>query len=662
MLILKENLLYFSIHQKLLTYKLELESTTEKKEMSDLDRVKAELYGDDSCLVKVDEYEYSHKITAMISMKHKLIIGTEKGYVFFDKQHVIALDAQISALFFNDPFFIVATTAGLLQIYNKKHLCFQFWHRSPINQVTFTNVIYIQDGSNRLVLIEPVLSTGPLLPSASGDAFRSDTRTVSNQKKKEEQFDNLNYPFKVHDKCIFITDDSVLYAKTANNFSSLLKLDGKVEDFTFSTNGGILFILEERKIKVIDFNTRDILREIRVFNCKSGKILYFKNALLYSNEKLNLIRDVLSVEEQKAKMKEIVLEENRFYVRKRVETFISDSEDEDLKNLFKYKERKDEEFSDEGVSAEKEDFAENYDTTAEKKDYLENYDTITTKKEVGVESLARVAGSIQEGSVILLSYNETGFLLCKQDVSVNLIELVFHDHMISNKVIHCRNKSTMGSFDQKGVLLGTETLLTYYEDEKEWDLDISTIQGLTNKKIKLLRISRLLYVLVENISHDSMVVLHRNGTTKDIYDLPQADTFVVKNEMLLVLASNRLLIFDEESSCVCDLIGQVNFLTIGAERQIYYANANYIYKLDRFLSRRLLTHANKTILCFHDDNFIVLNKLVPVPDVEYLKVEEKAEPKIPCEDTKQERMSQSSYNRFENVPKRTRKYNPLQKN
>ncbi|ELQ76980.1 hypothetical protein THOM_0007 [Trachipleistophora hominis] len=630
MLILKDGLLYFSKHQMLLTYNLDFTTATKNEnELSELEKVRNELYGDEKYLVKIDEYEYPSSITALISYKNRLVVGTAAGKLFFDRKQVLSVDASISALFFNDPFLIIATSAGLIQIYNNKRICFQYWHRSPINQIAFTNLIYLHDGNNRLVVIDPVLSLSGSKPclgdsdTSNDEALTDKTRrTASGQKKNEELFDNLNMPFHFHNKYLFISDDNILYAKTVNNFSSLLKLEEKVVDFTFSTNGGILFLLEESKIKIVDFCEQEVIREIRIYRCDAGRILYHNNSLLYGKDKLNVVKDVLDSVEQAKKMKEIILQENRFYVHRKVENVCSSSEDEELKDLFAQRKGRESEKLNESVDYEPSADGE-YDeqhgvSTAE----------ISKQAEAVREDVVWTPGRVQENDIILLCYNETGFLLCKQDVSVNLIELVFHDHMISNKIIHCKLKNDKGCFDANGVLLSTTTTLTYYEDTKKWELDISTVVGFKGKKIKFLGISGYLYVVVENTTYDSLVVLCKEGRIRDVYDIPRASTFVVKHGVILVLSKNQLFVYSDGQVKAIELIGAINFLGIDAQRQIYYANAEYIYRLENSMSKRVLKYTNKTVLCYYDNMFIVLNKLFPVPDVEYLRVEEKSNDEI----------------------------------
>lgn len=663
MLAVEDGLLYFSKNQMLVTYRLDFTTSAKKEEeMSELEKVRNELYGDEKYLVKVDEYEYSSTITAMVLLKHKLVIGTAEGKLFFNQSQVLALDAQISALFYNEPFLVIATNAGLIQIYSNKHICFQYWHRSPVNQIAFTNLIYVHDGNSRLVVIDPVLSLSKLqrnLGDASGqnDELCIDKThgAVSGQKKREEQFDNLNFPFHFFDKYLFISDDNILYTKTVNNFSSLIKLDEKIVDFTFSTNGGILFLLEEGRIKIVDFCEQEVIREIRIYRGDAGRILYHNNALLYGKDKLNIIKDVLDTAEQAKKMKEIVLQENRFYVRRKTENVPSSSEDEELRDLFHKQERRNTdkrgEHANDEISAEEE-----YGEEHAMNDTASDRQVVVTK-----ESHVWTSGRVHENNVILLSYNETGFLLCKQDVSVNLIELVFHDHMISNKIIHCKLKSDKGCFDADGVLLSTQTILTYHEDTKKWELDISAVEGLKGKKIKFLGLSEHVYVVVESTAYDSLIVLCKEGKIRDVYDLPRANTFVVKHGVILIVSSNQLFIYGDKHVRTVDLIGAVNFLCVDSRKRIYYANSEYIYRLENSMSKRLIQYTNKTILCYHDNTFIVLNKLFPVPDVEYLRVEEKTENEIRKEPKTTYSNAQENHNRFENVPKRVRKYNPLQK-
>lgn len=660
MLLEQNGRILFSCETKLVTYEINFEEKQQlKHQTTELERIKLELHEHSKYMQKVDTYEYPSVITAMVCMKHKLVVGTNDGSLFFDRKHVVTFDAQISALFYSEPFLVLATSAGLIQIYKDKRICFKHWHRAPVNQIFFTNIIYLHDGSNRLVIMKPYLHLSILeqaLPETSAQHKAADLHSRKNATEgsveHEELFDNLKHPFKVFNNYIFIADDCFLYVKTANNFVSYLKLDNEVVDFAFSYNGGIMFLMEKHKIKIVDFNAKKVLREIRILSCTGGRLLFINNSLVYSNHQLNLIKDVLNFEEQEKKMKELILQEDYFYVRKSREEVVQSSDDEELKELFY------------SVESTKEN-RRNNDAADSVSSSKPDQKTPEDNSIVGPEEPKNISndkicipGKIQENNVILLCYNEIGFLMCKQDDLVNLIELIFHDRMISKKIIHCKIKCDRGCFDLHSVFLSTNKTIAYYEDAFKWQMDISTIDGCNDGKIKFLAIAKHLYVVIENSTHDSLVIMCRNGDVREIYDLPRTTAFIVKNEVILYVSESKLFICEEKSIKHVQLVGPVNFLTIDANKNIYYANNMYIYKVCHYMSKRLLKHANKLIICYYEGRFISLNKLLPTPDVEYLKVEEK---KCNVEEPVSENnfQKQSVYDRFANVPKKTKKYNPL---
>lgn len=627
----------------------------QSEKMQVIERNTAEKYLD-----QIDEYDYESDITSITKIEYKLAIGLINGELFFDKQKVLSLDFAITALHYNAPFFVIGSASGQIQIYSQGKLCFEHWHISPINQVAFIDKLYLHDKSNRLIIIEPEINN----ITGNNPLELTQSKNVTNtQKTKQEQYDNLNMPFKLFNQYFFIADNNILYAKTVNNFSSIIELNNQIVDFCFNTNGGILFLLEATRIKIINFYNYELIREIMVFNCENGKIFYANNILFYSNYELNLIKNILSDEEQNIKPKKILLEENRFYISKSKELPESDSEDKELLDLFTTKPRKRKiyDYSDELDEIYKEVSVEDKNKKFNEKNNENDYYMSDLNKKTEYKELYNPE-IIQEEDVRLLCYNEYGFLICKQDVSINLMELVYHDSSIPSKIIHCKNMSDKGAFDNIGMLISTDTLISYYENEKKWEKDISEFPDLHGKKIKFLRLCNYLYIIVETIySYESLIILYRNSRLKCIIDLPPVSMFQVKNNILLILSRCILHVYDKEEYKRIETCGKVNFITVDTNKSIYYANEQFLYKIDNRLSKRILKCANKHILCLLNKNLIILNKLLPVPDVEYLKVDDINEYDEDIEFKSITENVQKSYERFENVPKKVRKYNPLQK-
>lgn len=708
MILIDANILYYCQQNKLIKYEILESVSLSESENKSLENVKDTSLSNLSALFesqdnenkeildadlvnwikKIDTKEFENKITAISKMNSKIAIGLSSGHLYFGEKLVIQYDSSVTCLNFTFPFLSLATSSGLIQIYNGSRLIYQHNHTSVVNQIFFKNVIYCHDGNNNLVIITPDKKN----PKINEDGHQKKNKSHFNEKK--EQFDNLNAPF-VFSKYLFISDENILYAKTKNNFSSILNLERPIIDFCFSDNGGILFILEQMKIKIIDFITYNVIKEIGCFSTEDSKIQFKNNSLFFTNKRLNVIKNILSQFELDLKPKEIVLEENKFFInREKEELDVTGEQDNELVELFNTKKENSKiknriySDSDEFEKRPHSDYEENdvlnlesrtiknrtyIHSDDEENDFINSetkkiknrpyrdYDELEnnfTDSENKIKN--KIAKNIvKEGNVELMRYNEHGFVLLKQG-SVSLYEVIFHDNSRRGFTVHYNEKSNICDFSKFGLVISTEKKISFYEKGvHKWSKEIDKIIE-TDGKIKIVRIEKNIHILVENDILDILIEMDLHGQVKSIFDIEPANMVEKKGKYLLILNGNKLSIILNNQFKIVNLIGNVNFLHIEKD-EIFYANDIFLYKIFGNISKRIYKLESKRILTIIYENIVILNKLLPSPDVEYVKIEENKDEIAEIMETDDLLLDDEPVSRFSNVPKKIKKFNPLQK-
>ncbi|KRH94260.1 hypothetical protein M153_317000710 [Pseudoloma neurophilia] len=683
---------------------------------------------------KISENDYDSDITAITKVGSKLAVGTFSGDLYFDNNKIASLGLAITSLSSDQSYFLLGTDSGVIQLYENGHIIYKHTHTSPINQVYFSanKEIYVHDKMSRLVIIKPNLSGNNKKDSKGREIFT----------EEKNQYDNLEKPF-VFYKHLFIADKKVLYAKTKNNFSSLINLKEEIIDFCFSETGGILFILEKFTIKVIDFYSYKMIREIDIRTDENGKISFYNNVIFFTNERLNAIPNVLNRNELFHEPRRIVFEENKHIIRINPELPESDDQVADYAvELFNKQPKAPTRvvYSDDESDAvetaipqppsrqttTRYQVSDDYNlddlhsddlpippTNARARvfdigpretnilDFSSDEDYVSEKEpkavfkpqikpgvtfygdvnQPGTISQTQPFKSyiIAEGNIKLLRYNDIGFILLKKG-SVALFEFIFHDSMRSSFTINCKNHSRIADFSDHGAVLCSDEHISLYEESyKKWTKTITqllsenlpTTTVLSNLKKsddkdaqkhigivpKAVRITNLIYLLLSDHTNDTLLVLYKSGKVKNIFDIPSVNMFEVQNDIFCFLQKSQLTIHKKDDIKTLSLNGPVNFLHI-EENQIYYGNSQYLYKMTNNMSERIFKIEKRCILTIIKNNIVILNNLLPVPDVEFLRIEtsqdEQEESLL-----KNETQTAEPILQFDHLPKKVRKFNPF---
>lgn len=427
---------------------------------------------------------------------------------------------------------------------------------------------------------------------------------------------------------IFIAEKSILYCLTRNSLSSYLQLDSYIKKYTFSRNGGVLFVMSYDRIIVYDFNNKQVIKEIQksfidfIYDEDRNRLIGFYDK---SKEIVNNVLDDVYDE-----MINIVFEENKIQ-----EKIVKINEDEEYNyNGDEYYTDEDDYYEDEYISDESDEIKRlKGSETKRLKGSEKKRSNVSTnlknlfddknlekrikirKKKVIDSSSSEEEISIVHNSVFpindsqdcsLLFYNDIGYLVSIKGPEFNKVELIFHDKSKQNIELSDYNDCTIGTFYNKNILL-CNTSTAFFYGKNKWTKDLSNNDAVVACTDN--------YVLISN---GLTIVYDCDG--KEIFN------FYITNISYILTSSKYIFVFADKLT-VIELFTSTEEYTLPCKvtwatcynDKLYYKINNDIYTLYNKLTY-LLFKDIKYPLTVIGNRLVYLNtnsKILPSPNVEF---------------------------------------------
>lgn len=469
-------------------------------------------------------------------------------------------------------------------------------------------------------------------------------------------YDNFN-TYICYSKYLFASESFFLYCKTKEAFAVCLEhsTGAEIKKFMFSSTGSVLFVVEESKVFVYDFNKRVVINEVEmerdfIYDEDRNRLVFLKGGELVTVENI-ADRDLL-----RQPMDDVFFKESK--IAEKVVWSESECSDETLQITRKKKkknvsyefvakgpnitssnapavlqhgnERKGrnsrllqvlqeetQPVQKTGLSVLFEDASSN-----EQQRHTDEMHAMQTKNHfVGLGDKCEVPRKrepFMPSSVLcdrssLMCYNTLGYLISTKDEFFSLVELRYHVKSRNSMKIRDTNFCTMGVFVEGSVLLATAESLHFYSKDIEW-------MHKSAEKVTLVGISEDILGVV--YCQSVLRIYKHSGLEIFNCEFEAVDSICCYKKTAVVLCGNLIHCVDSATfTCVkFDVICGANWMYV--DDHVYYRVENRVYILRNGLSLRI-AELDNIPLCISGKYLLALSKnfrLHPEPAVEYFKM------------------------------------------
>lgn len=573
--------------------------------------------------------------------------------VFLHQTH---LDAQITSVY-GDAVAVVGTQSGAVYVTTtdtvQPRLLKKFG--SPITALFLKNTILgvgTDHGTICVMLIngtetdvlEEREHTAPILGIATDgvDVYVSDMRNRICTFPDHKVYDNFN-TYIYHSRYLFASETTSLYCKTKDAFAVCLEHSGNaIQKFVFSRKGSVLFVKEDERVIVYDFNSRTVINEIRargdflydedrnrLIVVERGELQVVENAAdrnLLANDMDAVFFNKLNIEEkivwsESESSEEAIRVKRKKTDKKRTYEFVTGADDSAVEQT-RTKKKGDERPSKTkhlkaevkpGDNALKSLFGDDAfsvdENPAVHKAAAPTQAALHAEQDVG----HFMPSSVIVGTGHLMCYNAIGHLTSIKDEFFNIVELTYHDTSRRSVKIKDTNFCALGAFSSRAILLGTTTSLHFHSESIQW-----TYQS--TEDILLLGITDTLFSVV--YKRGILRIYRHSGLEIFNCEFDAIRSVFCYNHSVALLCADAIYAIECDNFTFKKFETRRNADWLYVDNDFYYRVKDRFYVVRNGLSLKVGEVSNAP-LCVSGGYLVALsgtNQLYPEPAVEYFRI------------------------------------------
>ncbi|TBU19493.1 hypothetical protein CWI42_020030 [Ordospora colligata] len=573
-------------------------------------------------LTIIHRKEYGAGTVIACSEEH-VFVGTGTGILIMidllsmNEAIVFKSSTPITAVFYLDGSLYCGNEDGVIQIYglteesdvNNSSVPLSSM-RSEIDEMNSVHTV------QRIRLIKEIKHSAPvrMICSDGVEFFVADMRNKITMYPSNKVYDIVR-PSLVYKNYVFASERNMLYCKTRNAFSTYLVVDGKICEYVFSENGGVLFVRCGEEVSVFDFNSKDVVKRMRfsgmfVYDDDRNRILRYEAGVMVS------VDDVL--DRKYESMNDVVFRSDEI-VEKKVRV---DGIEEDAERVYYVyekgkKSKRKREWIDSVEYTDHKSVSLYCDATVEERKELNMMRMNVGSNEVYESSSVNGCGSVQEGCIqgintnegLLLCYNTQGYMICVRNGNIHRIEVSYHD--ITRRKIEIDNNSgyTHGGFCGDSVAIGNGSMVFYIGPDMKWEKKIAS---------RAICVSDSMIVALE----DEIRIFDYTGN--EIFNclIPNVHMICCHGTTIAVFGDDLIIIELFERTSRHMLPCAVSFACFDEFGRLFYVMNKKMYCLYKGLAVKMCDISMDVLIVFKKKMVLLSRskRLFPSPHVEYAEV------------------------------------------
>ncbi|KAH9412102.1 hypothetical protein HK407_02g02530 [Ordospora pajunii] len=570
-------------------------------------------------LAIIHRKEYGAGAVIVCSEEH-VFVGTGDGVLAMidllsmNETIVFKSNAPMTAVFYLDGFLYCGSEEGVIQVYGvagESNV-----QRSSIPLSSMCSESDGMDSAHAMPLIHLVKEIKHSAPvrmicSDGVELFVADMRNKITVYPSKKVYD-IVAPSLVYKNYVFASERSMLYCKTRNAFSTCLAMEERICEYVFSENGGVLFVRCGEEVSVVDFNSKEVVKKMRL----GGMFVYDddRNRILrYEAGVMKCIEGVL--DKEYPSMNDVVFRADEIVEKKvRVDGMEDGAERVYSGNDEAKRPKRKRECMEAAEYAGYENLRVFFDESVEARRELSDLWMKTDSSEVYEGYGVKDCGSAQyqclqgistnEG--LLLCYSIEGYMICVKNGSIHRIEVSYHDVTRRTIEVDDNNGCTHGGFCGDNVAVGNGSMVFYTGPGMKWEKKIAS---------KAICVSDSMIVTLE----DEIRIFDYTG--KEIFNclIPNAHMICCYGRTIAVFGNELFVIELFERTSRYMLPYAVSFACFDEIGRLFYVMNKKMYCLYKGLAVRMCDVSTDVLTVFKN-NIVLLSKskrLFPSPHVEY---------------------------------------------